>query len=314
MLSIKELLGRDERIVDLRGAKLSIAGKVVLITGAGGSIGGRIAEIVASMSPSRLLLVERSENALFEAHRRLNAPSVVPVLHDVVDRQRTLSLVLQHQPSLIIHAAAHKHVPLTECNPSAAVENNFGGAASVIDAACAAGVKRCVLISTDKAANPVGVMGMTKRLAELYLLDKARHEQSTILCAVRFGNVLYSSGSVLETWERQIAAGQQITLTDQRMTRYFMGLGEAASLVLAASVIARPGNIFALDMGEPVSVLAMAQAVQRAAWASVGEQGMCPRIAETGLRPGERLHESLVGDGERLSPTVEPFINLVERA
>jgi FlaA1/EpsC-like NDP-sugar epimerase len=302
-----------------------------MITGAGGSIGSELARIVARCEPAELVLMERAETALFEIDRQVarRAPSLPrrAILHDVVDVERTLDACRECRPEIVVHAAAHKHVPMMEDHPGAAVDNNLFGTKSIADAAHAAEAVRFVMISTDKAVNPVSVMGATKRLAELYVQDIGRRSETTF-SIVRFGNVLGSSGSVIETWSRQIADGGPVTVTDRRMTRYFMTMPEAAALVLESALLADPaagGEVFLLDMGEPVSILAMAERFirlhglepvtadgARAHVLDVAPQRSCGvmPIVFTGARPGEKLREELAFDAECMQPTRHPDINI----
>jgi len=321
-VDLQALIGRPLRAPDAAPLEALLAGRRVLITGAGGSIGAALARLVADHAPGRLTLVERAENALFEADRQLAArhgsPARRAVLHDVVDADATARLLADEKPDVVFHAAAHKHVPLMEDHPAQAVVNNLFGTRSVVDAALAAGAGRVVLISTDKAVRPRSVMGATKRLAEAYAI--AAHERQpgpasgrpppTALAVVRFGNVLGSAASVLRIWSAQLAEGQPLTLTDRRMTRYFMTIPEAALLVAHAAALA-PGpaaGVYALDMGEPVAIADLAERF-------VAAHGLTPLwdrrppapgeapIIEVGVRPGEKLHERLAHDAERLEPT-----------
>jgi len=325
------LLGRDPRRIDRTMARAAVRGRRVLITGAGGSIGAELASTVAALEPARLILVERSENALFEIDRSLGATrgasDRVALLHDIVDAHGTRSVFETHAPEVIFHAAAHKHVPLMEDHPAHALVNNVLGTRSVAEAALAAGADRFVLISSDKAVNPSSVMGATKRLAEMLVhAMQSRSTESgarTRLAMVRFGNVLGSSGSVLPVWAAQLAEGGPLTVTDQRMTRYFMTIPEAAALVVqAAGLSASSGPIadtFVLDMGDPVRILDLAERFARAAGAhpvigrntSPGADEIEIRI--TGARPGEKLFEELAYDAEQLAPTNAEGVRALRR-
>lgn len=328
-----ELIGRTPYGIDRRGVARTLGDRCVLITGAGGSIGSEIARIVATFSPRQLVLVERSENALFEIDRQIASrfPDVPrkAILHDVVDADQTLRLLVSLRPDVVFHAAAHKHVPLMEDHPSHAVTNNLFGTKSIADASLAVGVDRFVLISSDKAVNPTSVMGATKRLAEKYI--QALHRQSradgasrTLFSMVRFGNVLGSACSVLPIWTRQIAEGGPVTVTDPRMTRYFMTIHEAATLVIQAGAMEplsrEVAGVYVLDMGEPVKILDLARRFVRAhgyvpqVHTPLGgpvESGDGPtmEVLITGARPGEKLHEQLAYAAEQLSPTNHPGIN-----
>ena len=315
------LLGREARRSDRTPARAAIRGKRVLITGAGGSIGAELAATVAAQEPARLILVERSENALFEIDRRLAATrgdvDRVSLLHDIVDAPGTRSVCETHAPEVVFHAAAHKHVPLMEDHPAHAVVNNVLGTRSVAEASLSCGADRFVLISSDKAVNPSSVMGATKRLAEMLVhAMQSRSTDSgarTRLAMVRFGNVLGSSGSVLAVWSAQLAEGGPLTVTDERMTRYFMTIPEAAALVVqAAGLSAASGptaDTFVLDMGEPVRIVELAERFVRASGARpVIGRGPAPGADEveirlTGVRPGEKLYEELAYGAEHLAPT-----------
>jgi O-antigen biosynthesis protein WbqV len=347
-----ELIGRVPFGLDKRAVAGALSSKRVLITGAGGSIGSEIARIVASFGPSLLVLMERSENALFEIDRTIakKFPHVPrkAVLHDVVDHEQTLRHLLQLKPHVVFHAAAHKHVPLMEDHPSHAVTNNLFGTKAIADAALATGAERFVFISTDKAVEPSSTMGATKRLAELYVQHIARTQvrsstRPVTRCSiVRFGNVLGSACSVLPIWESQLVEGGPLTVTDERMTRFFMTIHEAATLVIQSSTLVGEeaglpssdsrqfstdypnGTIFVLDMGEPIRILDLAtRFVRLRGFDPVVDaqpsdqptpqpmpQGDAPpmRIALTGARPGEKLHEALAYPAEALSPTSAPGI------
>jgi len=321
-LDLAALTGRRTRAVD--GARLdaALAGKRVLITGAGGSIGSELARLAASRGPAELVLMDRSENALFEIDHEIGSafPGVSrrAALHDVVDAGGTLRLMLETRPQTVFHAAAHKHVPMLEDHPSHAVNNNLFGTKAAADAAARVGVERFVLVSTDKAVNPSSVMGATKRLAEQYVRGMqlvSGRGGGPRYCMVRFGNVLGSSGSVLTVWRRQIAAGGPVTVTHPEMTRYFMSIPEAASLVAQASAL-EPGevggaDVFVLDMGSPGRVVDLAARAIRASGFEAllpGQRAEGPGdavipVRYTGARPGEKIHEELSHGGERLERT-----------
>jgi len=266
------LIGRSGVTIDSNAVSGVIAGKTVLITGAGGSIGSQLAQIVAKFNPAGIVLMERAENALFQIDqvmgRRFPAIKRRCILHDVVERDATRRLLGELRPDVVFHAAAHKHVPLMEDHPSLALSNNLFGTAAMADAAAACGAERFVLISTDKAVNPSSAMGASKRLAELFIASRAAESSGgpacakhTIFSAVRFGNVLASACSVVPIWLQQMADGAPISVTDPRMTRYFMTIPEAASLVVQAAALQRePGEapIFVLDMGKPIRILDLA--------------------------------------------------------
>jgi FlaA1/EpsC-like NDP-sugar epimerase len=318
-IDVAELIGRVPHGIDRNAVSRILTGKRVLITGAGGSIGSEIARIVCAFKPESIILMERSENALFEIDRQISRrfPGVArkAVLHDVADAEDTLRHVTELRPQVIFHAAAHKHVPLMEDHPAHAVKNNLFGTKSIADAAAAVNAERFVLISSDKAVNPSSVMGATKRLAELYIQSLARRESGTQYSMVRFGNVLGSACSVLPIWSTQAAEGGPLTVTDARMTRYFMTIHEAAALVIQSAVIApaaKTAAVFVLDMGEPVKILELAQRFARAHGLEpvVCEGGREPllkprqiAVTLTGARPGEKLHEELAYAAEFLAPT-----------
>lgn len=318
-LDLAGLIGRPPRAIDGALVKGVIARKRVLITGAGGSIGSEIARIVASHNPDELILMERAENALFEIDRTLRADfptlSVRSLLHDVVEAEATRAHLEALKPHVVFHAAAHKHVPMMEDHPNAAITNNVFGTKAVVDGAIACGAERFVLVSTDKAVHPTSVMGATKRLAELYVRSRTSATQRSV---VRFGNVLGSACSVLPIWERQIAAGGPVTVTDERMTRYFMTIPEAASLVIQSAGLPtgddnlHGAGVFVLDMGEPVRIVDLAHrmldqfGLRSTSTTPDGRTSVDVRF--TGVRPGEKLHEELAYDSEELTPTAVPGV------
>ncbi len=313
------LVGRPAREIDARLARRAVAGRRVAVTGAGGSIGSELCRIVAAYEPAEMLLIERSENALFEIDREIASafPSLDrrAILHDVVDERATRALFAGRRPEVVFHAAAHKHVPMMEDHPAHAVNNNVFGTKSVADAAAEFGAERFVLISTDKAVNPSSVMGATKRFAELYV--RSLNGRGRTRCSmVRFGNVLGSSGSVLTVWANQIAAGGPVTITDPEMTRYFMTIPEAAALVVQSAGLneaeASGADVFVLDMGEPVRIVELAERFVGAHGLSAAYEDRpsasssglpCVRIMFTGVRPGEKIHEELAHEVEELRPT-----------
>lgn len=309
-LDLQGLIDRQPRPLDRRALLDCFASRVVMITGSGGSIGSELARIVGRFKPKRLLLVERSENALFEIDRQIARlfPKLPrqAILHDVTWYDRTQDLIDQTRPDIILHAAAHKHVPMMESHPAAAIENNFYGTRSIADAANRFHVRRFVMISTDKAVNPSSVMGASKRLAELYIQHLDR-QSTTIYAMVRFGNVLGSACSVLPIWSEQLSRGGPITVTHPEMSRYFMTIPEAAGLVLQAGALARGGEVFLLDMGQPVRIVDLARRF-------LLQQGFEPdadiMIQFTGIRPGEKLHEVLAYEGEDMVPTSHESIHI----
>jgi len=308
-VAIEDLLRREPVVLDDASIRDSITGRCVLVTGAGGSIGSELCRQLVRFRPSRLVLVERSETALFYIHRELvrgrwEEVELVPFIADVGDRARIRQAFSEHRPKVVFHAAAHKHVPMMEANPAEAIKNNVHGTASVADLALEHDVARFVLISTDKAVNPSSVMGATKRLAEMYT-QSLNGEGTTRFVAVRFGNVLGSSGSVVPLFKEQIASGGPVEVTDPRMERFFMTIPEACQLVLQAGVIGDGGEIFVLDMGEPVRILDLARDLIRLSGLRPDED---IEVVFTGARPGEKLVEELSFDHENVSRTTHPKI------
>ena len=299
---IEDLLGRTAVSTDLDAVRRSLAGQRVLITGAGGSIGSEIARQVAEFGPSRLLLLDHDETHLHDIAVELPG-ECEQLLVDVSDRGAVFEALLRHRPDVVFHAAAHKHVPVLEQHPVEAVNVNVFGTRNIVQAAAAAGTARFVLISSDKAVAPISVMGATKRVAEEVVLAHAPADAAYTV--VRFGNVLGSRGSVIPTFARQIAAGGPLTVTDPRMTRFFMSVEEAVQLVLQASVLSAGREIFMLEMGEPVLILDLAKRMIRL---SGLEEGKDIPIRMIGRRPGEKLHEELHSPEEGAFPTGHPFI------
>ncbi len=328
-IDLASLVDRPAKAIEREAVGNLLRGRRVLITGAGGSIGSELARQVAGFAPELLVLMERGENALFEIDRTLERrfPEVPrrALLHDVTDEAGTRRKVRELAPHVVYHAAAHKHVPLMEEHPQDAVRNNVFGTRSIADASAEARVERFVLISSDKAVRPSSIMGATKRLAELYVQALQERCASTRFSMVRFGNVLGSAGSVIPIWSAQIAEGGPLTVTDPRMTRYFMTIPEAAGLVLQASALTSDGAapVYVLDMGEPVRILDLAKRFVRAhgyeafvvpGGASAPDEAAEPAldgampIVITGIRPGEKLHEALAYEDEELRPTAHPGI------
>jgi len=307
------LLGRPPVSLDTPGLQRFIGGRVVLVTGAGGSIGSEICRQTMRFCPRRLVLVEQAENALFEIDSELRqtwvGSAIRPYIADICDRRRIGDVLAAEKPDVVFHCAAHKHVPMMEANAGEAVKNNVLGTKNVADAAAHCGCGAFVLISTDKAVNPTSVMGATKRCAELYVqsLNSADSVSGTRFVAVRFGNVLGSSGSVVPIFRRQIAAGGPVTVTHPEMRRYFMTVSEATQLVMQAGAIGRGGEVFVLDMGTPVRILDLACEMIRRAGLRPGED---IAIRFTGVRPGEKLYEELRCDDEQTCPTCHPRIRI----
>jgi FlaA1/EpsC-like NDP-sugar epimerase len=336
------LLGRPAVNLDTPELQRFLAGKRVLVTGAGGSIGSEICRQAMRFCPRQLLLLERAENALFEIDRELRqnwgGAEIIPYIGDVCDLPRVEQVFRSWQPQVVFHCAAHKHVPLMEYNPCEAIKNNVFGTKAVADAAAAHRAQAFVLVSTDKAVNPTSVMGATKRFAELYVQSLSRplsfvpgplRETSegslgltkdngprttdpgaarlTRFVAVRFGNVLGSSGSVVPIFQRQIESGGPVTVTHPKMKRYFMTIPEASQLVMQAGAIGKGGEVFILDMGEPVLILELAREL-------ILRNGLVPgediEIRFSGVRPGEKLYEELARDDEQTRPTGHPKIRV----
>ena len=309
-VKIEDLLGRDEVQLDLQAIKGKLKGKTILITGAGGSIGSEICRQVAEFDPKKLILLGHGENSIYtidmELKQRLSADiEVQPIIADVQDRNRIFDIISELKPDVIYHAAAHKHVPLMECNPMEAVKNNIFGTKNVADAAHFFGVSYFVFVSTDKAVNPPNIMGATKRFAEMIIQNLAK-SSDTKFAAVRFGNVLGSRGSVVPLFRKQIAEGGPITVTDPEMTRYFMTIPEASRLVIQAGVLAQGGEVFVLDMGEPVKIVDLAKNLIKLSGYEEEDIG----IRFTGIRPGEKLYEELLNESERQTDTVFPKIHI----
>ncbi|EMF0396214.1 polysaccharide biosynthesis protein [Enterococcus hirae] len=299
-IDVVDLLGRDEVKLDIESIKDQITDKVILVTGAGGSIGSEICRQIIQFNPAKLLLLGHGENSIYLIDRELrthhqNYPTeIVPIIADIQDREKINEIMEQYHPDIVYHAAAHKHVPLMEYNPKEAVKNNIFGTKNVAEAAKAARVKNFVMVSTDKANNPPNVMGSTKRIAEM-IVTGLNEEGCTKFSVVRFGNVLGSRGSVIPVFREQIAQGGPVTVTDFRMTRYFMTIPEASRLVIQSGALAKGGEIFILDMSEPVKIVDLAKNMIRLSGYSEDEI----EIIETGIRPGEKLYEELLLDKER---------------
>ena len=293
-VDVEDLLGRDPVKLDTTAVKEYLSGKIVLITGAGGSIGSEIVRQVAKMQPAKLLLLGKGENSIYEITQEMKIEypqlKTVPIIADVRDKERINAIMDYFKPQVVFHAAAHKHVPLMEYQPAEAVRNNILGTKVVADEAAAHNVETFVMISTDKAVNPTSVMGCTKRVAEMYVQSMNKNS-NTRFVAVRFGNVLGSRGSVIPLFKKQIAKGGPVTVTHADMKRYFMTIPEASQLVLQAGAMAKGGEVFVLDMGEPVRIYDLAKDL-------ITLSGLIPdkdiEIKITGLRPGEKLFEELL--------------------
>ena len=312
-VAIEDLLGRDPVVLDEEVIVETLANRSILVTGAGGSIGSEMCRQLCRIGPERLVLVERAENALFHVHRELQAkfPEVLvyPCIADVTDAARMDEVFRRHRPQAVFHAAAHKHVPMMEFNPGEAVKNNVHGTRTLADLADRHGVDRFVMISTDKAVNPTSVMGATKRVAEIYV-QALSQRSGTRFVTVRFGNVLGAEGSVIPLFKEQISRGGPVTVTHPEMKRYFMTIPEASQLVMQAGAMGQGGEIFILDMGEPVKIVDLARDLITLSGFRVGED---IEIVFTGMRPGEKLYEELSIEGEDVSRTAHPKIGIWQK-
>ena len=302
-VSIEDLLERDEVRLDMDIVEHYIRDKVVLVTGAGGSIGSEICRQIMRVGPKMLLLLGHGENSIYLINQELkniykDGP-IIPIIADIRDKQQLDQIFTQYNPQVVFHAAAHKHVPLMEIQPMAAVLNNIYGTRNVADVAGCHGVERFVMISTDKAVNPTSVMGATKRVAEKVIISM-NDTYDTKYITVRFGNVLGSRGSVIPLFKKQIEAGGPVTVTDPEMTRYFMTIPEASQLVLQAGAMGKGGEVFLLDMGEPVKIIDLARNMIRL---SGLEPDKDIHIKITGLRPGEKKYEELLTSQEGTNRT-----------
>jgi FlaA1/EpsC-like NDP-sugar epimerase len=317
-LDLEDLLGRDPVQPDTALLARELATQVVLVTGAGGSIGGELTRQIVLQRPRQLLLLDHNEFGLYSIHQELQGicagnklnVELIPLLGSVANPARLSAIFQAYRPATVYHAAAYKHVPMVEDNPGEGILNNVFGTLNTARAAMASGARRFVLISTDKAVRPTNVMGASKRMAELVLQALARQDAATCFTMVRFGNVLGSSGSVVPLFRRQLSEGGPLTVTHAEVTRYFMTIPEAAQLVLQAGAMAAGGDVFVLDMGEPVKIMDLARRMVQLSGLSVRD-GNCPQgdieIAVTGLRPGEKLYEELL-IGEHPEPTAHPRI------
>jgi FlaA1/EpsC-like NDP-sugar epimerase len=302
-IQVEDLLGRDPVCVDLQEVAGYVAGETVFITGAGGSIGSEICRQIARFNPGKLVLIGHGENSIFDIEQELRSehPGIdyITEILDIKDRQKVDLIFARYKPGVVFHAAAHKHVPLMERNPEEALKNNVVGSQNLAEAADKTNVKIFVSISTDKAVNPTSVMGATKRTVEMLIQSLDRRSQTKFV-AVRFGNVLGSSGSVIPTFKRQIAKGGPVTVTHPDMVRYFMTIPEAAQLVIQAGSMAKGGEIFILDMGKPVKIVDLAKDLIRL---SGLEPEVDIKIEFTGIRPGEKLFEELLTAEEGITST-----------
>ena len=298
-VEVEDLLGREPVELDMASISSDVTGKTIMVTGAGGSIGSELCRQIAQFTPKKIVLVGHGEYSIYSIDMELRNKygetdiEIIPVIGDVQDRYRMFEIVEKYQPTIIYHAAAHKHVPLMEYNPHEAVKNNIIGTKNVAEAADTYGTSAFVLVSSDKAVNPTNVMGATKRVAEMVVQHLAKMSKTKFV-AVRFGNVLGSRGSVIPLFKKQIARGGPVTVTHPEMTRYFMTIPEASRLVIQAGTLAHGGEIFVLDMGEPVKIVNLAKNLINLSGYSIEEIG----INFSGIRPGEKMYEELINEEE----------------
>ncbi|TKJ03169.1 polysaccharide biosynthesis protein, partial [Bacillus cereus] len=310
-VQVEDLLGRAPIQLDDAGIGEKIAGKTILVTGAGGSIGSEICRQVMKYKPAKIVLLGHGENSIYniEMEMRVTYKDTVEItteIADIQDRHKIFEIMKKHQPYIVYHAAAHKHVPLMERNPEEAVKNNIFGTKNVAEAADTFKVNTFVMVSTDKAVNPTNVMGATKRFAEMLVQHMASVSTGTRFVAVRFGNVLGSRGSVIPLFKKQIQKGGPVTVTHPDMIRYFMTIPEASRLVIQAGTLARGGELFVLDMGDPVKIVDLAKNLITLSGYSIEEIG----IEFTGLRPGEKMYEELLNEGEIHPEQIFPKIHI----
>ena len=311
-VGIEDLLGRDPIELDNQNIKNLIQGKVVLVTGAGGSIGSELTRQIMIHNPKQLLLLDNYENSLYDIELELktNHPNndIRAIVANIREKERLDAIFEKYMPEIVFHAAAHKHVPLMENNPTEAIKNNVFGTYNLVNCSDEYNVKRFILISTDKAVNPTNIMGATKRLCEMIIQAKDK-KSDTEYVAVRFGNVLGSNGSVVPLFKKQMAHGGPLTVTHKEITRFFMTIPEAVALVLQAITYAEGGEIFVLDMGEPVKIYDLAKSLIELSGYTLGED---MEIEITGMRPGEKLYEELLMDEENLEGTKHEKIFITE--
>ncbi|MDA2327538.1 polysaccharide biosynthesis protein [Bacillus cereus] len=310
-VQVEDLLGREPIKLDDAGIGEKITGKTILVTGAGGSIGSEICRQVMKYKPAKIVLLGHGENSIYniEMEMRVTYKDTVEItteIADIQDRHKIFEIMKKHQPYIVYHAAAHKHVPLMERNPEEAVKNNIFGTKNVAEAADTFKVNTFVMVSTDKAVNPTNVMGATKRFAEMIVQHMASVSTGTRFVAVRFGNVLGSRGSVIPLFKKQIQKGGPVTVTHPDMIRYFMTIPEASRLVIQAGTLARGGELFVLDMGAPVKIVDLAKNLITLSGYSIEEIG----IEFTGLRPGEKMYEELLNEGEIHPEQIFPKIHI----
>ena len=309
-VEVEDLLGRDPITVDIDSIAGYVKDKVVMVTGGGGSIGSELCRQIASHKPAKLIIVDIYENNAYDIQQELKTKykdlNLIVLIASVRNTRRINNIFEEYKPDIVYHAAAHKHVPLMEDSPGEAIKNNVFGTWKTALAAANNGCKKFVMISTDKAVNPTNIMGASKRICEMIVQTFNKHYETEFV-AVRFGNVLGSNGSVIPLFKKQIAAGGPVTVTDPNIIRYFMTITEAVSLVLQAGAFAKGGEIFVLDMGEPVKILDLAENLIKLSGYKVGED---IRIEFTGLRPGEKLYEEMLMDEEGLQDTANKMIHI----
>ncbi|OXS59092.1 FlaA1/EpsC-like NDP-sugar epimerase [Bacillus sp. V-88] len=314
-VQVEDLLGRDTVEIDMSSISDYVTNKVVLVSGAGGSIGSEISRQISQFNPKQLILLGHGENSIYSIEMELKESfaekgiEFIPVIADLQDEKKMIQVMNEYTPDVVYHAAAHKHVPLMERSPEEAVKNNLIGTTNIAKAASWSGVKTFVMISSDKAVNPTSVMGATKRLSEM-VIQSMDQTSSTRFVAVRFGNVLGSRGSVIPLFKKQIEKGGPVTVTHPDMVRYFMTIPEASRLVIQAGALAQGGEIFVLDMGEPVKIVDLAKNLIKLSGHSIEEVG----LKFTGMRPGEKLYEELLKDEEIHEQQIYPNIYIGKTA
>lgn len=297
-VEVEDLLGREPVELDNEGIEDQVRDNIILVTGAGGSIGSEIVRQITRFQPRKIVMLGHGENSIYSMLEEVssfnNNVEYVPIIADIQDRERMFEVFNEYKPNIVYHAAAHKHVPLMEYNPKEAVKNNIIGTKNTAEAAIKCKANTFILVSTDKAVNPTNIMGATKRIAEMVTQALNSETEDTTLVAVRFGNVLGSRGSVIPKFKKQIELGGPITITDERMTRYFMTIPEATRLVIQASILAKGGEVFVLDMGEPVKIVDLARNMIRLSGYNDDEI----EIKYSGIRAGEKLYEELLDEDE----------------